>query len=80
MDTVRISPPTVHKLRHSSLLRQTENLLCKIEGFHSGTIKDAFFWDMAQCKSCVNRRLGGTYRLHLQRRKVSWEPACISTR
>jgi hypothetical protein len=35
------------------------------------TKKNAVFWDVAQCKSCVNRRVGGTYRLHLQGRKVS---------
>jgi hypothetical protein len=23
-------------------------------------------WDVAPCRSCMNRRFGGTYRLHLQ--------------
>jgi hypothetical protein len=23
-----------------------------------------FFWDVAPCRSCVNRRFGGSYRLH----------------
>jgi hypothetical protein len=26
-------------------------------------LKNAVFWDVAPCRSCVNRRFGGTYRL-----------------
>jgi hypothetical protein len=34
-------------------------------------MKNAVFWDVAPCRSCeLNRRLGGTYRLHLQGRKI----------
>jgi hypothetical protein len=33
-------------------------------------LKNAVFWDVAPCRSCVNRRFGGTYRLHLQGRKI----------
>jgi hypothetical protein len=29
-------------------------------------MKKAVFWDVAPCISGVNRRFGGTYRLHLQ--------------
>jgi hypothetical protein len=32
-------------------------------------MKNVVFWDMAPCSSCVNRRFGGTYRLHLHGRK-----------
>jgi hypothetical protein len=41
------------------------------------TLKNAVFWDVAPCISCeFNRRLGETYRLHLQGRKyASEEPA-----
>jgi hypothetical protein len=28
-------------------------------------MKNAVFWDVAPCRSCVKRRFGGTYRLHL---------------
>jgi hypothetical protein len=28
--------------------------------------KNTVFWDVASCRSCVNRRFGGTYPLHLQ--------------
>jgi hypothetical protein len=33
-------------------------------------MKNAVFWDVAPCRSCVNRHFGGTHRLHLQRRKL----------
>jgi hypothetical protein len=32
--------------------------------------KNAVFWDVAPCRSRLNRRFGGTYRLHLQRTSV----------
>jgi hypothetical protein len=28
-------------------------------------MKNGVFWDVAPYRSCVNRRFGGTYRLHL---------------
>jgi hypothetical protein len=33
-------------------------------------MKNAVFWDVGPCRSCLNRRFGGTYRLHLQSRKI----------
>jgi hypothetical protein len=33
-------------------------------------LKNAVFWDVVPCRSCVNRRFGGMYRLHLQGRKI----------
>jgi hypothetical protein len=30
------------------------------------TMKKSVFWYVAPCRYCVNRRFGGTYRLHLQ--------------
>jgi hypothetical protein len=33
-------------------------------------MKNAVFWDVAPCRSYVNRRFGGTYRLHLHGRKI----------
>jgi hypothetical protein len=32
--------------------------------------KNGVFWDVTPFKSCVNRRFGGTYHLHLQDRKI----------
>jgi hypothetical protein len=39
----------------------------RFEVFSAVTMKKAVFWDVAACR-CVNRRFGGTYRLHLQGR------------
>jgi hypothetical protein len=35
-------------------------------------MKNVFFWDVALCRYCVNRRFEGTYRLHLQ--TADWQP------
>jgi hypothetical protein len=40
--------------------------------------KNADFWDVAPCRSCVNRRFGGTYRLHLQ--TISYSETSVHTR
>jgi hypothetical protein len=29
-------------------------------------LKNVVFWNVALCRTWVNRRFGGTYRLHLQ--------------
>jgi hypothetical protein len=41
-------------------------------------MKNVAFWDVAPCRSCVNRRFGGTYRLHLQGRKISERGTSVS--
>jgi hypothetical protein len=33
-------------------------------------MKNVLFWDVIPCRSCVNQRFGGTYRFHLQGRKI----------
>jgi hypothetical protein len=38
-------------------------------------MKKAVFWDVAPCRSGVNRRFGGTYRLHLQGREENKKSA-----
>jgi hypothetical protein len=38
----------------------------KFEVFTAVTMKNAVFWDVALCRSCLNRRFGGTYRLQPQ--------------
>jgi hypothetical protein len=40
--------------------------------------KNATFWDVAPCRSCVNRCFVGTYRLHLQDRKISERGTSVS--
>jgi hypothetical protein len=42
-------------------------------------MKNAVFWDVAPCRSCVNRRFGGTYHLHLQGRKIRDRGTNMST-
>jgi hypothetical protein len=41
-------------------------------------LKNAIFWDVAPCSSCVNRRFGGMYRLHLQGRKIHEQGTSVS--
>jgi hypothetical protein len=41
-------------------------------------MKDVVFWDVALCRTCVNRRFGGTYRLHLQGRKIRERGTSVS--
>jgi hypothetical protein len=42
----------------------------RFEVFTAVTMKNVVFWDVALCSSCVNRRFGERYRLHLQGRKI----------
>jgi hypothetical protein len=41
-------------------------------------MKNAVFWDVAPCRPSVNRRFGGTYRLHLQGRKIRERGTSVS--
>jgi hypothetical protein len=41
-------------------------------------VKNVVFWDVALCRSCVNRRFGGTYRLHIQGRKIRERGTSVS--
>jgi hypothetical protein len=50
--------------KFTPVLSQQKMKICK-------TLKNAVFSDVAPCRSCVNRRLGGKYRFHLQGRKIS---------
>jgi hypothetical protein len=50
----------------------------RFEVFTLVTMKNAIFWDVALCTSCVNRRFGGMYRLHLHGRKIRERAAVCS--
>jgi hypothetical protein len=54
------------------------NSNCKIGVFKAVTMKTAVFWDVAACRSCVNRPFGGKCRLHLQGRKIRERGASVS--
>jgi hypothetical protein len=41
-------------------------------------MKNVVFWDVAQCRSCVNRRFGGKYRFHLQGREIRERGTSVS--
>jgi hypothetical protein len=46
--------------------------------FKQWKLEECRFWDVAPCSSCVNRRFGGTYRLHLQGRKIHEQGTSVS--
>jgi hypothetical protein len=48
---------------------EDRNFYVKFEVFTAVTMNNAIFGDVAPCRSCVNRRFGGTCHLHLQGRK-----------
>jgi hypothetical protein len=50
----------------------------KLFRFQSKVMENVVFWDVAPCRSCVNRRFGGTYRLHLQGRKIRERGTSVS--
>jgi hypothetical protein len=60
----------LHKSSSAVKLNEEKNIQDGIyvgfEVFTAVTMKNAVFWDVAPRKSCVNRRFGGKYRLHLQ--------------
>jgi hypothetical protein len=49
---------------------RTQKYYVRFEAFTAVTMKNVVFWDVALCRSCVDRRFGGTYRLHLQAIKI----------
>jgi hypothetical protein len=47
------------------------NLYIGFEVFTAVTMKNAVFWGVVPCRcGRLNRRFGGSYRLHLQGRKI----------
>jgi hypothetical protein len=57
---------------------EKEKNLVRFEDFTAVIKKNAVFWDVALCRCCVNRRFGGTYRLHLQGRKFRERGTSVS--
>jgi hypothetical protein len=51
----------------------------RFEVFTAVTVKNAVFCDVAPCKSCVNRRFGGKYHLHLQGREIRERRTSVSS-
>jgi hypothetical protein len=63
-------------------MTKLRNLLkyVRFEAFTAVTMKNVVFWDVALCRSSVNRRFGGTYRLHLQGRKICSSETSVNAR
>jgi hypothetical protein len=59
-------------------LEQEQVDYVRFEVFIVVTMKNAVFWDVALCRYCVNRRFGGTYRFHLQGRKIRERGTSVS--
>jgi hypothetical protein len=56
--------------QHSEIrILWTRNVV-RFEVYTAVTRNNAAFWDVVPCRSHVNRCFGGTYRLHLQGRKI----------
>jgi hypothetical protein len=62
--------PRIDSSSKPSILSDNQNLSVRFEAFTAVTMKNVVFWDVALCRSCVNRRFGGMYRIHLQGRKI----------
>jgi hypothetical protein len=50
----------------------------RFEAFTVVTMKNAVVWDVALCRSCVNRRFAEKYRLHLQGRRIRERGTSVS--
>jgi predicted RNA binding protein YcfA (HicA-like mRNA interferase family) len=58
------------KYRRAICWLMNGNYSIRVEVFTAVTMKNAVFWDVVPCRSCVNRRFRVMYRLHLQGRKI----------
>jgi hypothetical protein len=58
------------RIKYGLSLRKTKQVRRRFEVFTAVTMKNAAFWDVAPCRSCVNWRFGGMFRLHIQGRKI----------
>jgi hypothetical protein len=63
-----VSPSIYEFSSYEQFLRNKLPVIVKFEVFTAMIMKNIVFWDVARCGSGVNRRFGGTYRLHLQGR------------
>jgi hypothetical protein len=59
----------LQKIQNCAICEKNNSDHVRFEVFMVVTMKKAVFWDVAPCRSGVNRRFGGTYRLHLQGRR-----------
>jgi hypothetical protein len=75
----KISSSRISTVSHGGVIFLSAILTnARFEVFTAVIMKNAVFWDVAACTSCVNRRFGGTYRLHLQGRKIRERETSVS--
>jgi hypothetical protein len=58
-----------HTVKHEQFSNNVNNATARKFRNNFATIafiKNVVFWDVALCRSCVNRRFGGKFFLHLQ--------------
>jgi hypothetical protein len=67
LEAACVIQPSNGTLSNCSVIK-TRSVRCEV--LTAVTVKTTVFWDVAPCRSCVNRRVGGTYRLHLHGRKI----------
>jgi hypothetical protein len=61
-----------------SIKPEHEIMLVRFEVFTAVIRKNAVFCDVALCRSCANRRFGGTQRLNLRGRKIREQGTIVS--
>jgi hypothetical protein len=59
---------------------QHKQVYVRFEAITAVAMKNVVFWDVALCRSCVDRRFGGKYRLHLQMEAINSSETSVSTR
>jgi hypothetical protein len=57
------------RILNLDLHQKMNGLYVSFEVFTAVTMKNAILWDVTPSRHSVNRRFGGTYRLHLQGRR-----------
>jgi hypothetical protein len=63
--------PATNRLSYGAAIHPSNICFKKFKRFRLPLIlKNAVFWDVATCRPYMNRRFGGTYRLHFQCRKI----------
>jgi hypothetical protein len=73
-DPVEMNRPEVYQERQRK--RRKNSVKNRIWGSHSGDYEE--FWDITPCSPLkVNRRFGGTHRLHLQYRRIKETKPCL---
>jgi hypothetical protein len=58
----------ISSLKKHSILQHYLQVNVRNMQLYNIILTNTVYWDVEPCRSCVNRRIGGTYRLHIQGR------------